>query len=125
MKNNWPMHAHPDQRWQPMVTIIPAEPNVRPRCHNTVYLVIFPNVLTHVSSTALTALPGWRVHRCGPSPCERHKICFMARFTTICGNNPSQTSWGSVEKKGRFVRENTGSGQTSGSVRNHNINSNN
>ena len=42
----------------------------------------------------------------------------MARFTIICGNNPSQTSWGSVKKKGRFMREIAGSGQTSGSVRN-------
>ena len=43
--------------------------------------------------------------RCGPLPHVRHEICFMARFTIIWGNNPSQTSWGLWEKKGRFVRE--------------------
>ena len=41
----------------------------------------------------------------------------MARFTIICGNNPSQTLCGSVKKNGPFVRENTGSEQTSSSVR--------
>jgi hypothetical protein len=59
-----------------------------------------------------------RYARCGPLPRIRHKIRFMARFTIDCGNNPSQTSWGSVKKKGRFMREIAGCGQTSGSVRN-------
>jgi len=35
----------------------------------------------------------------------------------IYAKNPSQTLWGCVERKGRFVRENLGSGQTSGSAR--------
>ena len=37
--------------------------------------------------------------RCGPLPHVRHEICFMARFTIIWGNNPSQTSWGLWEKR--------------------------
>ena len=85
--------------------------------HDDIIYLILPRVLPHVSSTVLSALQGWTYTSCGPSPCVRHKICSMARFTTICGSNPSQTLWGSVAKKGRFVRENTGSGQTSGSVR--------
>jgi hypothetical protein len=44
-------------------------------------------------------------------------IAMLNYQRVICGNNLSRTSWGSVEKKSRFVRGNTGSGQTSGSVR--------
>ena len=34
----------------------------------------------------------------------------------ICGNNPLQTLWGFVKKNGRFVREITGSWETSGNI---------
>ena len=46
-------------------------------------------------------------------PCS---IAMLNYQRVICGNNLSRTPWGSVEKKSRFVRGNTGSGQTSGSV---------
>ena len=84
--------------------------------HDDIIYLNFPAVLPPVSSAVLTTLQGWTVHWMWPLATRTAQNSFIARFTIICSNNLSQTLCGSVEKKGRFVRENTGSGQTSGSV---------
>jgi hypothetical protein len=96
----------------------PQDLNVRPKWHSISHFSHGFNTCFIHGSNRLAGMDG-TLGVAGPSQCVRHKICFMARFTTICGNNPSQTSWGSVKKKDRFVQEITGSEQTSGSVRNN------